>query len=136
MDDDTARKLGVENPRNYILFDAPKSNYAADLPGVICFKRGENGVLEYDEPGLAHRQNMADALAQILASDPKEYTIRQLIERKEGKGIFEEMAERFEGFQRRRDMKIAIDELLKSGKAEEVKSGYGGGNVLKSKVPF
>jgi hypothetical protein len=33
-------------------------------------------------------------------------------------------------------MKIAIDELLKSGNFEEVKSGYGGGNVLRIRTPF
>ena len=47
MDKATADRYGIEKPRDYIEFDAPKHNYSADMPGSIFFKRGPNGVLQY-----------------------------------------------------------------------------------------
>lgn len=135
MDPDTAKKYGIENPRSYVLFDAPKSNYAADLPGLITFKRGEGGVLEYCEPGQTHINNMCEALLEMLRNDPEEYTKRHLVDRKKGSEIAKEMKESFPGFKRITDMERIINTLIRSGQLEE-KPGPGGGMILKPTTPF
>ena len=46
MDDVVAGRLGIEHPRLYVEFNAPKSNYAPDMPSSVFFKRNEYGILE------------------------------------------------------------------------------------------
>lgn len=115
MDEKTAEKYGVENPRDYILFDAPKSNYAADLPGQICFRRGDGGVLQYVEPDQELLKNMAEELIEKLKMDPTSYTKRDLIKQPVGASVSREMKEIFPGFRRRVDMERSINWLLDRG---------------------
>lgn len=139
MDDDMAAKFGIERARDYVLFDAPKSNYAADLPGVICFHRGEGGVLEYCEPGKDRAQNMAASLLEKISLDTRQYTRLELTKEAAGKEIAKEMKEEFPGFRRSADMKWIIERLIDEGKLHEIEAGDskpGRAKIVLSAVPF
>ena len=123
MDRETAEELGIKNPRQYILFDAPKSNYGADLPKTIIFKRIDGGVLVYDEPDKTHLINMSEALLEKLECDPEKYTKTDLIKNPKGKDIAIEMVDIFPGFKRSRDMVRIIDFLIKKNKLTEKNCG-------------
>lgn len=120
MDPETAGRLGIENPRDYIMFDAPKSNYSADLPSVIYFKRTSTGVLEYCEPGNEIRQEMADVLLGMLAMDTTSYSINDLKDRPVGVAIARDMKGKFPAFKRRFDMEKITNNLIRDGKLFEV----------------
>ncbi|MDD3813117.1 MAG: AAA family ATPase [Desulfocapsaceae bacterium] len=121
MDQATADRLGIENARDYVMFDAPKSNYSPDLPSVMYFKRSESGVLEYCEPGNEIREEMADALLEILTKDTIRYSKRDLEKEKVGVEVARNMKEIFPGFRRNDDMGRTIDQLIKDGKLFEEK---------------
>lgn len=120
MDDATASRWGIDNARDYILFDAPKSNYAADLPKAMVFRRTESGVLEYCEPGAEIRQEMADALFGMLEMDTTKYSKDELVFRPAGVGIAKEMKTLFPAFKRRSTMERVIDQLLRDERLFEV----------------
>ncbi|MCP4566076.1 MAG: AAA family ATPase [FCB group bacterium] len=132
MDEETADKYCIENPRLYIMFDAPKSNYGEDLPGQICFKRGEGGVLEFDEPWKRRNKELSDMLYSLLKLDIVEYTARDLIRGKAGQDIAKEMGAAFPEFRRRRDMKIAIDALIEDCRLIAVEVITGGSGPTKT----
>ena len=125
MDQKTADRFGLENPREYIIFDAPKSNYAADMPGKLIFKRGENGVLEWVDPGGKLLQEMGARLLELLKSDPEEYTKDELSRRGKGKGIAEDMKEDFPDFIRSKTMGQVVQYLLNKGLIYEEKGNAG-----------
>lgn len=139
MDAKTAERFCIDNPRDYVLFDAPKSNYAADLPAAICFKRGEGGVLEYCEPGCQIHDTMGEALVEMLANDPEQYSKRDLVKMPHGLGISRDMKERFPGFKRRSDMERVIDRMIEKGKLFELHGeidGAGKPKIILSPRPF
>ncbi|MHB9075694.1 MAG: AAA family ATPase [Desulfobaccales bacterium] len=47
MDNQTAKKYLIDTPRNFVVLDVTKSNYAPKLPGPIYFRRGEGGALSH-----------------------------------------------------------------------------------------
>ena len=119
MDEETAKRFCIDNPREYVLFDAPKSNYAADLPSAICFKRGEGGVLEYCEPRCEIRDKMGEALVDLLSNDPVSYSRTDLVRLPLGRGVASDMKDRFPGFTRSKDMDKVIDRMIQQGKLFE-----------------
>lgn len=125
MDEKQAARLGVENARDYVILDVPKSNYAADIPAAIIFKRGERGVLEYVEPGLDQTKKLAAALLDLLRRDTEVYTKNELTNEPKGVGITRDMKEIFPGFKRSADMARAVDHLIntKAAAFEDVGSG-------------
>jgi len=125
MSDEIAKRFCVDNPRDYVLFDTPKSNYASDLPSMLCFKRGENGVLQYCEPQCELRDEMGEALLEILTNDPMNYSKDELVYRQSGRGIASDMKDRFPGFVRSKDMAGVIDRLLYTKKLFEVNDSAG-----------
>jgi len=132
MDPKTADRLGVDKPRDYVLFDTPKSNYSPDLPGELIFKRGENGVLEYAEPGQEHLEKMGKALLGLLNSDTEKYTKSELLKAPRGKGVADDMKEQFPKFTRTKDMDRTIQYLLKKGmlRAEITNPGRNAKEIL------
>jgi phage/plasmid primase-like uncharacterized protein len=126
MDGKTADHFGIDTPRDYIVFDAPKSNYAADLPGQIYFRRGNQGVLEFVDPAKVRLRSVADALLAMLRSDPKSYTRRQLERGDQGKDLVDELKEHIPSFKRTTDTKKAIDMLLESGALYEAENDGAG----------
>lgn len=123
MSEKEADSLGIENHRDYIVFNAPKGNYSPDIPKNIYFKRGENGVLEFAEPWLDRLKRLSDILVEIIESDPTEYTVSELKTKKAGKGVADEISEKEPGFSRKKDMPIMISFLLKSKRLIECESG-------------
>lgn len=139
MDDAMAGRLGIDKARDYILFDAPKSNYAADLPKAICFKRSESGVLEYCEPGAEIRQEMADALLEMLTNDTTRYSKRDLVKQPVGLGVARDMKDKFPGFKRRVDMARIVEKLVSDGQLFEINGeidSAGKPKILLSTSPF
>ncbi len=123
MSEEMASKYGIDNPREYVLFDAPKSNYASDMPSSICFKRGNHGVLEYCEPGNEIRTEMADVLLEMLRNDTTIYSKNDLKDEPVGVAISREMKGKFPAFKRRFDMEVIINNLIRDGKLFEKESG-------------
>lgn len=119
MDEKTAERFCIDNPRDYVLFDAPKSNYAADLPAAICFKRGESGVLEYCEPQCQTHDTMGEALVEFLKADHEQYSRNDLVKHVRGRDIASDMKGRFPGFVRSKDMERVIDRMIERGKLFE-----------------
>jgi replicative DNA helicase len=139
MDKKTADFYGIKNPREFIIFDAPKSNYAADLPGKIMFRRGENGVLQFTEPARDRAREMGEKLLEKLELDPTQYTKLDLTKEKPGKDLAQEMVEDFSNFKRSRDMTAAIDYLIRAGKLFEVQQesdARGKKKTVLSTTPF
>jgi len=139
MDEETAKRFCIDNPRDFIMFDAPKSNYSADLPAAIFFKRGESGVLEYCEPGCELRDEMCNALLEILTNDPTDYSSTDLIKQPAGRDISRDMKERFPGFVRSKDMEHVINRLVSQKKLfeKEIQSfGSGKPKTILSVSPF
>ena len=132
MPEKYAANIGIEDYRSYVLFDAPKSNYTADIPSVLCFKKMEGGVLEYCEPGNQIVAEMADALLVMLTNDTTKYSKRDLEKQPVGLGITREMKEIFPGFVRSKDMRKTINHLVKNGKLFEIEVGCDGPGKAKN----
>ena len=132
MPEKYASSIGIEDYRSYVLFDAPKSNYTADMPSVLCFKKMEGGVLEYCEPGNKIAVEMAEALLEMLTNDTTKYSKRDLEKQPVGLGVTREMKEKFPGFVRSKDMAKSINHLVKNGKLFEIEIGTGGAGNQKT----
>ncbi len=119
MDQKTADNFGIEDERNHIIFDMPKSNYSPHLPGKIYFKRTNTGVLEFCNPYQDRLKNLGEALIELLKADTVKYTKKDLIKEEKGKDIFHEMKEAFPNFKRNQDMKSTIKYLINEQKIYE-----------------
>ena len=139
MDKKQADKYGIEHPRQYVIFDAPKANYGPDLPDAVIFKRGESGVLEYTEPWRNMTEEMAGVLLEMLRNDPTKYTRLDLTKEPSGKDIAKEMKGHFSNFKRSMHMGMAIDTLLRTERIFEIedgKNGRGRKKMVLSATPF
>jgi len=132
MDEKLAQKYGIEKPRDYVVLDVPKSNYAPDVPSIMIFKRGLNGVLEYTDLGSGLIKEMAVELLEKLKLDTEEYTKNELIKETKGCGITREMKAIFPGFKRVVDMPKIIDCLVAEGKLslEQIGSGRSSKQII------
>ncbi len=130
-------KFGV-NPREYVVFDVSKTNYARYLKRPAYFKQIEGGVLV--PVNLAEEQ--LDRKAQFLAGllrDEKAtghyFSMNKLKREAKGKHIFEEMKQEFPGFAR----SSGFDEVVKHALKEEIlkheKVGTGGTTKTNALVP-
>ena len=87
MDKETADRFGIEDHRNYVVLDIPKSNYSAPLQAPLYFKRGVSGALEHIDPHGTRIKEMSAFLLELLQNDSKRYTKRELVDRAPGKDI-------------------------------------------------
>lgn len=120
MDKATADRYSIDDYRNYVAFDVPKSNYAARQGGPLYFKRGVNGVLEFIKLENSRAKSMADLLFELLDEDPIKYSIRDLRQEKLGADICKDMKENFSSFQRSKDMPDIIKHMIKNDMVKEV----------------
>ena len=123
MDQKTADRYGIENPKQYVCCDLVKSNYAAQLPGPMYFKRTEGGVLKYAALEADRLQTMTRHLVEILANHEGAFTRRQLRQGPDAKAVFEEFKESFSKFDRLRGVDALIDYGIGAGWLREVPEG-------------
>ncbi len=121
MDEKKGAGFGLDEKecRLYVEFDTPKSNYSADLPRSIFYKRCENGSLKYANPVQDKMEKMAPVLLEMLKNDPTKYTKKDLIKEKNGSDIAREMKEKLSNFRRTKDMEQVINYLLNTKKIYE-----------------
>ena len=142
MDDMTAGKLGIEHPRLYVEFNAPKSNYAPDIPQSVFFKRNEYGILEPINVKSEGIKIVSKKFLAMLKSDPQEYSTRELHKSESGKDFCEELKSECLSFNRKKIPEL-VSYLIEKGSIEEVKKEdtFGKGrqkSILKivKKTPF
>ncbi|ACN17849.1 replicative DNA helicase [Desulforapulum autotrophicum HRM2] len=115
MDQETADRYGIDNPRGYVALDVPKSNYAADMNGQIYFKRGNSGVLEYVDFKQGRLELLGGTLFDLLVDDPKRYTYSELVATPAGKDICQDIKTNHSNFARSKDMEPVIKWLMDEG---------------------
>ena len=125
MDKDTADKYKITNPRDYIVFDVPKSNYSARQQSPIYYKRTNTGALEYVKLERPDQEDMTHAFLTYLKNDSDKYSINDLKKEPAGRKIYEDMKQLFPDFNRKEDFEYLFDLCLKSGEIKEVKTGTG-----------
>ncbi|MFT5726221.1 MAG: RecA-family ATPase [Desulforhopalus sp.] len=115
MSNKLADRYGIDDPRSYIVFDAPKNNYGPDMANVLMFRRCEYGVLEYVKPEEKLLKEKSMALLKTLKIDPEQYTFNELKNTSKGQGIAKELKKEFDKFTQSKDMEKALNYLLKEG---------------------
>lgn len=110
-----ARTFAIANPRQYVVLDVVKNNYAPALPAPIFFKRGPSGLLEHAALAKDRLEAMAKCLCESLADQPEKLTRRELVSQAQGKPVADAMQGVLAGFVRSRDMSPAIDFALQQG---------------------
>ena len=76
----SAERYGIENPRDFIEFDVPKTNYSAKLPAKFIFKRTENGSLQYAALESERRDKISEMFIEAIKASSDKYS-RSEIER-------------------------------------------------------
>lgn len=115
MDQETADRHGIHNPRAYVAFDVPKNNYSPDMDGRIYFKRNGFGVLEYVDFKQGRLETLGKILFELLVDDSKRYTCSELIKAPAGKNIAMVMKTTYSSFARSKDMELVIQWLIDKG---------------------
>lgn len=123
IDEKTAKRYDLENPRDFVEFDISKTNYAAPLRRTFYFKRSDHGVLVPANLDFSRLRDKARALCELLTEaqkDDKTLTRRELRERP-GKEIRAEI-----GCSARETME-AVDFALREGwlKATQLSGPWG-----------
>jgi replicative DNA helicase len=113
MSKEIADKYSIENPKEYVVLDLPKSNYTALLRTPLYFKREANGVLKYSDLGRERFEEMGGFLLELIRNDANQYTKNELVRMPVGNGIAQDMKENFPSFVRSKDMVCVIDLLVK-----------------------
>jgi len=126
MDSTTAKTFQVTDPRNFVMLDVTKSNYAPKLPAPIYFRRVEGGALTYVELGADRVWGIAEKLMNLLSEEEvsgRHFSRRDLLYDEEAKHITDGLKKAVQGFNRVRDINLAVDHLLKAGwlKEDQVK---------------
>jgi len=124
MDPETANKFQVADPRNYVVMDVTKSNYAPKLPAPIYFRRGEGGALSYVNLGSERVEEISDKLLNRLAEEEAAgffFSRRDLLYEDRAKLVIDHIKKEQGAFNRVKDVNWAVDHLLHAGLLEEVK---------------
>ena len=124
MDKNAGARFGIKEYRQYIEFDAPKSNYSEDIPESVYFKRGPGGVLQYadlNELRNYRYAKIAKKLAELLRQDPVNYSKDELVERPLCNSIVDDIKDDFPDFVRMKEMKNLLDYMLEKDLLTELK---------------
>lgn len=117
------KNFQVPAPHNYVVLEVTKSNYAPKLPGPVYFRRGAGGALTYVDLASERIKEIAKKLLDRLAEEQtagRHFSRRDLLYGKEAKSIIDDLKEVVPGFQRLRDINMAVDYLLEAGWLKEV----------------
>lgn len=119
--EESARRYGIPDPRNYIEFDITKSNYAAQLPSRFIFRRTENGLLEYAALEAERRQAVKKLFYWAVRSHNNTFSRRDLIKNVNGAAeILSDIEEEYPSFKRTKEIDSLVNELTHDGLMEEV----------------
>ncbi len=129
MDQNTADRYGIEDKQNYVIFDAPKSNYTARQGKPIFFKRGSGGALEYTELKSDKMAAYAIQLHKLLVEDGGDYTQRDLKSGSAGVTICQTLKINCTTFERKTHTDELWRYMIDNDFAKEV--GVGAGNSHK-----
>jgi hypothetical protein len=114
MDDKTAKYYG-ENPRDFLVFDIGKSNYAPGLKNRIFLRRSNQGVLEPVNLSANRLIKIADFLVDFLRQQQKPLSRRDLLKDKPGKRFSELVKPDIPKYTQSNDLEMAIDFALDRG---------------------
>ncbi|MBM4275393.1 MAG: AAA family ATPase [Deltaproteobacteria bacterium] len=122
MDRETAKNFQIADPRNYVVMDVTKSNYAPKLPEPIYFRRGAGGALTHVDLAAERIRIIAEGLLDGLAAESakgRHFSRRDLLYMDEPKHIIDSIKKTVTGFNRVRDIGWAVDQLLEHGWLKE-----------------
>lgn len=118
MNEETAESYGIDRPRDFIILDTPKNNYAADVSKPLYFKRSACGALHYCDLRKEATKAQADLVLAILKMDGRH---RSRKEWQRDTDFVSEIKDRFKKFNRENLYPI-IDHLIEQGKLIEASS--------------
>jgi hypothetical protein len=127
MDPKTGEKFQVSDPHNYVVLDVTKSNYAPKLPAPIYFRRVSGGALVHVDLVMERAKTLALELVTLLKTQLEPLSRNDLIYEKKGKEITDELKETVEGFNRVKDINLAVDYALRSEWLTEIRQTNSGG---------
>jgi len=112
LSDNAAKRYGIHDPKNYIEFDITKTNYAAQLPQKLIFRRTENGSLEYARLEMDRSKRLKRFMYDLLVEDSGRFS-RSELKKGEGdcRGFLEAIKEEFPDFNRSRELNKILDDL-------------------------
>jgi hypothetical protein len=124
MDDKTAGRFKLPDPHNYLIMDVTKSNYTPKLPGPIYFRRGAGGALAYADLATERAKSFSNKLFDLLVQEEAvghQHSRRDLLygDTEGVKAIITGLKDGAEGFNRVRDISLAVDYLLGNGWLQE-----------------
>jgi hypothetical protein len=112
LDENSAKRYGIEDPRGYVVFDVTKSNYAPGLKSKLIFKRTENGTLEYASLESKRRSRLLSALYDAIKENPLTLNKRSFERNEDGaKEIIEGIQEHYPKFQKK-EIPGLIEQML------------------------
>ncbi|MBU0973514.1 MAG: AAA family ATPase [Proteobacteria bacterium] len=129
IDQETAGKYGITNPRDYIVLDVQKSNYAARQSHYLYFKRGLNGVLEYVPLADIKNGGMVETFVYFLGAYDWTPTPRDLEKHGNVSKIVKDMESNFPGF-KKGDLPELAEYCVEKGALEKME--VMGGNYVKT----
>ena len=113
LNNKSAKRYGINKPRDYIEFDVTKTNYAAKLPSNFVFKRTETGVLKYAALEVKRLNCIMKMLYHALSKDTNKYSRRDLEKAENGcEHIFAAIESEVSSFQRTKEITLIIDRLI------------------------
>lgn len=140
LNEESAKRYGITDPRGYIEFDITKSNYAAQLPSKFVFKRTENGLLEYAALEVERRTRVKKILYEGIMGSDDSFSRRDFVKKLNGSGsIVESIEAAIPSFQRTREIIGFIDELISDYLLEEIPGrniGQGTPKTILKAIPF
>ncbi len=120
LNEEAARRHGIEDARAYIEFDITKANYTAQLPNRFIFKRMENGLLEYAPLETKRKKDIERMLYDGIVQCSISISRRDLNREENGtKWIIENIETAYPTFGKR-ELNQAINELIVDGFLKEI----------------
>ncbi len=121
MDKKTADYYEIDKPRQYVIFDTPKNNYAAEMPSQLFFRRTDTGVLVFCNLKEDSDKAKDDCVCEMIKADSIQHTRRELCR---DKYFIADIKDKFKQF-KRDDLSLILDRLIEQKKVKEVAEGEG-----------
>jgi hypothetical protein len=130
------KRYEIDNPKEYVVLDIVKTNYAAGLKSKLVFRRTENGVLEHADLEAGRRNQLIETLYDAIKDDPGEYSRRNLERGNDGAGaVLVAINLSFPNF-KKKEFPGLIDEMIRGRLlVEKEVTGEGKGRRKKALFP-
>jgi hypothetical protein len=120
LDEEDAKRYGIKDPKNYVVFDITKANYTAGLKSKVIFKRGENGVFEYASLEMKRRSKILEMLYRGIEENPCVLNARSFQRAEDGaKEIMDSIKENYPKIEKKEIPKL-IGEMIDGQLLKEV----------------